>query len=201
MAMVEMLAATGALEFLPGVGCRSLLCRLAGLLQLKKALPMLNEWFGPAAATPKEMEVSELGFLALDGRGENIRLLVLSEMVQRALCAENWVPGCSSPESDSLHEWVQVESDYEPEPPWTIWNSSADVFDIPGEVARRGLDEHEFKHFVFEHAVAQGLRLAEMNLEDGDDSSVVFQGGAVEVEPQPRVLHWVELIPAAVRSW
>ena len=38
-------------------------------------------------------------------------------------------------------------------------------------------------YFVFKHGVVEGLRLAEMNLEDGDDSSVVFQGGVVEVEP------------------
>ena len=44
-------------------------------------------------------------------------------------------------------------------------------------------------HFVFEHGVVQGLRLAEMNLEDGDDSSVVFQGGVADVAPHTRVLN------------
>ena len=36
-----------------------------------------------------------------------------------------------------------------------------DVFDIPAEARRRGLDEHELMQFVFEHGVSAGLRMAE----------------------------------------
>ena len=57
--------------------------------------------------------------------------------------------------SSSQYEWVEIESDFEPEPPCT------DVFDIPAEPRRRGLDEHELTHFVFEHGVSEGIRLPE----------------------------------------
>ena len=60
-----------SLESLTGDGCRDLLCRLAGLLRLKEALPLFYERFGPVAA-----------LLTLVGCGENIRFLVLFEMVQ-----------------------------------------------------------------------------------------------------------------------
>ena len=52
---------------------------------------------------------------------ENIRFLVLSEVVQCALCAENWAPGSSSQETHSLYELVEVESDHEPEPLRARW--------------------------------------------------------------------------------
>ena len=82
--------------------------------------------------------------------------------VQCALCAENWVPGSSSQETDSLHEVVEIESDCEPESPCTMVDcQGSDVFDIPAEARMRCLDEHELLHFVFEHGVSQGLRLAE----------------------------------------
>ena len=97
-----MLAALGTSFALDG--CRNLLCRFAGLLRLKEALPLLYERFGPAAAK-------------LVGRGENFRLLVLFEMVQCVLCAESWVPACSSQDNASLYEEVEIESDNEPEPP------------------------------------------------------------------------------------
>ena len=59
MAMVEML---------------NLLCRLAGLLRLKEALPLLYEWFGPAAAT-------------LVGRGEKHSVPgVVRDGAVRAVC-------------------------------------------------------------------------------------------------------------------
>ena len=35
------------------------------------------------------------------------------------------------------------------------------MFDILAEARRRGLDEHELMHFVFEHVVSAGVRLAE----------------------------------------
>ena len=66
--------------------------------------------------------------------GSDTRLFTVSELVRRAWSASS---------SSDLYEWVEIEPDCEPEPPCTIWNSSADVFDIPGEVVRRGLDEHE----------------------------------------------------------
>ena len=88
---------------------------------------MLYERFGPAAA-----------MLTLVGRGENIRFLVLFEMVQCVLCAENRVPGSSSQETDSLCEVVENESDYGPEPPCTmVETQGTDVFDIPAEARRR----------------------------------------------------------------
>ena len=59
----------------------------------------------------------------LVGRGENVRLLVF-EMVQCVLCAENWVPASSSQDNDSLYEEVEIESDYEPEPPCTVVEGS-----------------------------------------------------------------------------
>ena len=62
---------------------------------------------------------------------------------------------------------------------WSRRNSTPDVFDIPAEAARRGWDEHDLMHFVFEHGVSQGLRMAEMFLVDADASSVVFQGGVL----------------------
>ena len=138
-----------SLEFLNWDGCRNLLCRFDVLLRLKQALPLLYERFGPAAAKPV-------------GRGENIRLLVLFELVQCVLCAENWVPASSSQDNDSLNEEVEIESVYEPEPPCTMVEvQGTDVFDIPMEARRRGLDEHELTHFVFEHGVSEGVRLAE----------------------------------------
>ena len=162
-----------SLEFLNGDGCRNLLCHLAGLLRLKESLPLLYERSGPAAA-----------MLTLLGRGENIRFLVLFEMVQCALCAENWVPGSSSQETVSLYEVVEIESDYEPEPPCTMVNChSTDVFDIQAEAHLRGLDEHELTHMVFEFGQEEGMRkMAELT--EGDASSVVFQGGVVQ---EPRV--------------
>ena len=136
-------------DFLHWDGCRNLLCRFAGLLRLKEALPLLYERFGPAAAL-------------LVGRGENIRLLVLFEMVQCVLCAENWVPACSSQDNDSLYEEVEIESDYEPEPPCSMVEAQGtDVFDIPMEARSRGLDKHELTHCAFEHGVSEGVRLAE----------------------------------------
>ena len=83
-------------------------------------------------------------------------------VVQCALCAENWVPGSSSQEADSLYEVVEIESDCEPEPPCTMVDCQGSVvFDIPAETRMRGLDEHELLHFMFEHGVSQALRLAE----------------------------------------
>ena len=134
-----------SLEFLNWDGCRNLLCRLAGLLRLKEALPLLC---GPAAS-----------MLTLVGRGENIRFLVLFEMVQCVLCAENWVTGRSSQKTDSLHEVVEIESDYEPESPCTmVETQGTGVFDIPAEARRRGLDEHELTHMVFEVGEEDGMR-------------------------------------------
>ena len=125
-------------EFLHGDGCRNLLCRFAGLLRLEEALPLHYERFGPAAAK-------------LVGLGENLRLLVLFELVQCVSCAENWVPACSIQDNASLYEEVEIESDYEPEPPCTMVEvQGTDVFDIPMEARRRGLDEHEVTHLVFE---------------------------------------------------
>ena len=119
-------------------GCRNLLCRFAGLLRLKEALPLLYERFGPAAAK-------------LVGRGENFRLLVLFEMVQCVLCAESWVPACSSQDNASLYEEVEIESDNEPEPPCNVVEvQGTDVCHIPMEAGRRGLDEHELTHLVFQ---------------------------------------------------
>ena len=112
-------------------GCRNLLCRSAGLLRLKEALPLLYERFGPAAA-----------MLTLVGRGENFRFWCCSSEVQCVLCAENWVPASSSQENESLYEVVKIESDYEPEPPCTMVEvQGTDVFDIPVEARSRGLDE------------------------------------------------------------
>ena len=46
--------------------------------------------------------------------------------------------------SSSQCEWVEVESDYEPEPWCTMEDyHCSDVFDIPAEARMRGLDEHE----------------------------------------------------------
>ena len=42
-----------------------------------------------------------------------------------------------------------------------VETQGTDVFDIPAEARRRGLDEHELMHFVFEHGVSAGLRMAE----------------------------------------
>ena len=74
---------------------------------------------------------------------------------------------------------VNIESDYELEPPRTIWNRTPDVFDIPAERARRGWNEHELMHYVFEHGVSQGLRMAEFYLGDGHVRSVDRQGDDV----------------------
>ena len=116
-----------SLEFLNSDGCRNLLCCLAGLLRLKEALPLLFERFGTAAA----MQV---------GRGENIRLLVLFEMVQCVLCAKNWVPASSSQDNDSLYEEVEIGSYCEPEPPCTMVEvQGTDVFDVPEEARRKTL--------------------------------------------------------------
>ena len=71
------------------------------------------------------------------------------------------MPGSSSQETDSLFEVVEIESDYEPEPPCTmVETQGTDVIDIPAEARLRGLDEHERMHFVFEHGVSAGLRMA-----------------------------------------
>ena len=57
---------------------------------------------------------------------------------------------------------VEIESDYEPEPPCTVVEvEGTDVFDIPVEARLRGLDEHELTHCVFEHGISEGVRLAE----------------------------------------
>ena len=53
------------------------------------------------------------------------------------------------------------------------------MFDIPAEAARRGWNEHELTHFVFEHGVSQGLRMAEFYLGDGHVRSEDRQGGDV----------------------
>ena len=86
--------------------------------------------------------------------GEFAALLAALEMVVGA------VPVSSS--SSSQYEWVEIESDYEPEPPCTmVETQGTDVFDIPMEARRRGLDEHELTHLVFEHGVSEGIRLEE----------------------------------------
>ena len=87
---------------------------------------------------------------------------MLFEMVQCVLCAENWVPACSSQDNASLYEEVEIESDYEPEPPRTMVEvQGTDVFDIPMGARRMGLDEHELTHLVFERGVSEEIRLAE----------------------------------------
>ena len=87
--------------------------------------------------------------LTLVGRGKNFRLLVLFEMVQCVLSAS------SSQENESLYEVVEIESDYEPEPPCTMVEvQGTDVFDIPMEARLRGLNEHELMHCVFKHGVS-----------------------------------------------
>ena len=60
----------------------------------------------------------------------------------------------------SQYEWVELESDHEPEPPCTILRARM-CFDTPAEARLRGLDQHELMHFVFEHGVSEGLRIAE----------------------------------------
>ena len=87
-----------SLEFLDGDGRRNLICRLAGLLRLKEALPLLFEWFGPAAV-----------MLTLVGCGRTFG----------SWCCPR--SGSSSQESDSLYELVEVESDLEPEPLRARW--------------------------------------------------------------------------------
>ena len=68
------------------------------------------------------------------------------------------MPGSSSQEIDSLYEVVEIESDYEPEPLCTmVETQGTDVFDIPAEARRRGLDEHELTHMVFEFG-EEGMR-------------------------------------------
>ena len=72
------------------------------------------------------------------------------------------MPACSSQDNASLYEEVEIESDYEPQPPSTmVETQGTDVFDIPMEARRRGLDEDELTHLVFEHGVSEGIRLAE----------------------------------------
>ena len=67
-----------------------------------------------------------------------------------------------SSSSSSQYEWVEIESDYEPEPPCTMVETQGTVvIDIPMEARRRELDEHELTHLVFEHGVFEGIRLAE----------------------------------------
>ena len=66
-----------------------------------------------------------------------------------------------SSSSSSQYEWVELESDHEPEPPCTMVDTQGTgVFDIPAEARMRGLTS-ELMHFVFEHGVSEGLRLAE----------------------------------------
>ena len=166
-------------EFLHWDGCRNLLCRFAGLLRLKEALPLLFERFGPAAAK-------------LVGRGDNVRLLVLFEMVQCVLCAEHWVPACSSQDSASLNEEVEIESDYEPQPPCTMVEvQGTDVFDIPMEARRRELDEHELTHLVFEHWVSEGIRLAE-GQRDRARPVAQFDESVFDIPPIARQMGWDE---------
>ena len=67
-----------------------------------------------------------------------------------------------SSDSSSQFEWVELESAHEPEPPCTMVDTQGtDVFDILAEARMQGLDEQELMHFVFEHGVSEGLRLAE----------------------------------------
>ena len=66
-----------------------------------------------------------------------------------------------------------------------------DVLDLTREAAQRGWDDYELMHLVFENGEEEGMRPAELNLGDGDDSSVVFQGGVLQ---EPRVLALDELI-------
>ena len=71
-----------------------------------------------------------------------------------------------SSSSSSQYEWVELESDHEPEPPCTmVETQGTDVFDIPAEARMRGPDEHELMHFVFEHGVSERLRMAECQRE------------------------------------
>ena len=88
-----------SLEFLTGDGCRNLPCRVAGLLRLKEALPLLHERFGSAAA-----------MVTLVGRGENVRFLVLFGMVQCALCAENSVPEAPSKRPTVFTRWSRLRA-------------------------------------------------------------------------------------------
>ena len=149
-----------SLDFLNWYGCRNLLCRFAGLLRLKEPYP-------PAVAM-------------LVGRGENIRLLVLFELVQCVLCAENWVPE------------VEIESDCEPEPPCTMVEvQGTDVFDIPMEARRRGLDEHDLTHFVFEHGVSEGVRLAESQ-RDRARPVARFDESVFDIPAIAREMEWDE---------
>ena len=61
------------------------------------------------------------------------------------------------------------------------------VFDIAAIARRRGWDEHELTHMVFEFGEQEGMRMVEeVSLEDGA-SSVVFQSGVVQ---EPRVCVW-----------
>ena len=62
----------------------------------------------------------------------------------------------------------------------------SDVFDIPTEARLRGPDEHELMHFVFEHGVSEGLRMAECH-----------QRG--QVRPRDRLDENVFDIPAIAR--
>ena len=89
-----------------------------------------------------------------------------------------------SSSSSSQCEWVELESDHEPEPPCTmVETQGTDVFDLLAVARMRGLDEHELMHFVFEFGEEEGTRkMAELT--EDDASSVVFQGGVVQ---EPRV--------------
>ena len=61
-----------------------------------------------------------------------------------------------------------------------------------GDGRARAVDRQGGDVFDFPREAAQGMHLAEMNLGDGDDSSVVFQGGVLQ---EPRVLVLGGLIP------
>ena len=77
------------------------------------------------------------------------------------LAASEFLVGAVAVSSSSSQcEWVKVERDYEPKPPCTMVDCQGRVRHSGG-ARRRNLDEHELMHFVFEHGVSQGLRLAE----------------------------------------
>ena len=154
-------------------------------------------WRCPVWARPGDRRL--LGLLSVVSSGF-AALLAALEMVVGAVAV--------SSSASSQYEWVEIESDYEPEPPCTMVETQGTVvFDIPMEARRRGLDEHgvsagirvaesqrdrarqmgwdehELMYNVFDFGEEEGMRrMAEIN--EDDASSVVFQGGVVH---EPRV--------------
>ena len=139
--------------------------------------------------------------------GRFAALLAAFEMVAGAVAV--------SSSSSSQYEWVEQESDHEPELMHFVFEHEVseglcmvecqrdrarpvdrvdeNVFDFPAVVRRMGWDDHELMHMVFEFGKEEGMRTMEVFTVD-DASSVVFQGGVVQ---EPRVcLALDELIPA-----